>query len=83
MEALQAVKDMFPRMSNNELMDPVDNVVFSTDKNQLMLLKQKHRMLMNTLRQLEVPTITCREHHCSSSVAYVILNMKPLGIFFN
>lgn len=93
MEALQAVKDMFPRMSNSELMAPVDDVAVSTDKlrqqltkegvsesaiqeselimrnefaslqNQLMLLKQKHRMLMDTLRQLEVPNMTCRKHH--------------------
>ncbi|XP_057442953.1 oxysterol-binding protein-related protein 1C-like isoform X2 [Lotus japonicus] len=32
MEALQAVKDMFPRMSNSELMAPVDNVGISTEK---------------------------------------------------
>lgn len=111
MEALQAVKDMFPRMSNSELMAPVDAVGVSTDKlrqqllkegvreaaiqeseqimrnefaslqNQLMLLKQKHRMLMDTLRQLEVPNMTCKKHQCSSSVAYVILNVTPLGIF--
>lgn len=31
-EALQAVKDMFPRMSNSELMAPVDNVAISTEK---------------------------------------------------
>lgn len=29
MEALQAVKDMFPQMSNSESMDPVDNVSIS------------------------------------------------------
>ncbi|PQM36853.1 hypothetical protein Pyn_04986 [Prunus yedoensis var. nudiflora] len=29
-EALQAVKDMFPRISNSELMAPVDNVAVST-----------------------------------------------------
>ncbi|CAN4121067.1 unnamed protein product [Withania somnifera] len=87
MEALQAVKDMFPRMSNGELMAPVDNVAVSTEKlrqqllkegmseaaiqdselimrnefaslqNQLMLLKQKHRMLMDTLRQLETEKV--------------------------
>ncbi|KAK6132380.1 hypothetical protein DH2020_033871 [Rehmannia glutinosa] len=84
MEALQTVKDMFPRMSNRELMAPVDNLAVSTEKlrqrlleeglseaaiqqseqimrnefaslqNQLMLLKQKHWLLMDTLRQLEV-----------------------------
>ncbi|KAG8389712.1 hypothetical protein BUALT_Bualt01G0007200 [Buddleja alternifolia] len=87
MEALQAVKDMFPRMSNSELMAPVDNVVVSTEKlrqrlleegvseaviqeseqimknefaslqNQLMLLKQKHWLLMDTLRQLETEKV--------------------------
>ncbi|PHT37866.1 Oxysterol-binding protein-related protein 1C [Capsicum baccatum] len=40
MEALQAVKDMFSRMSNSELMDPVDNVVVSTDKLRQQLLKE-------------------------------------------
>ncbi|XP_030443777.1 oxysterol-binding protein-related protein 1C isoform X2 [Syzygium oleosum] len=32
MEALQAVKDMFPRMSNSELMAPMDNLAVSTEK---------------------------------------------------
>lgn len=84
MEALQAVKDMFPRISNSELMAPVDQVTVSTEKlrqrllqeglseeaihdseqimrsefsvlqNQLMLLKQKQWLLMDTLRHLEV-----------------------------
>lgn len=83
-EALQAVKDMFPRMSNSELMAPLDNVTVSTEKlrlrlmeegvsegtiqdseqimrtefaalqSQLVLLKQKHSILIDTLRQLEV-----------------------------
>lgn len=105
---MQAVKDMFPRLSNSELMAPVDNVAVSTDKlrqrllkegvseaaiqdseqimrnefaslqNQLMVLKQKHWLLMDTLRQLEVPSMTCRKHQYSFSVAYVILNVKPL-----
>ncbi|GFS41786.1 OSBP(oxysterol binding protein)-related protein 1C [Actinidia rufa] len=87
MDALQAVKDMFPRMSNSELMAPVDNVVVSTEKlrqrlleegaseaviqdselimrnefaamqNQLMLLKQKHWLLFDTLRQLETEKV--------------------------
>ncbi|XP_073290095.1 oxysterol-binding protein-related protein 1C [Primulina huaijiensis] len=87
MEALQAVKDMFPRMSNGELMAPVDNVIISTEKlrqrllkanvsetaiqdseqiiknefavlqNQLMILKQKHWLLMDTLRQLETEKV--------------------------
>jgi len=84
MDALQAVKDMFPRMSNSELMAPVDSVAVSTDKlrqrlqeegvseaaiqdseqimrnefaalqNQIVLLKQKQWLLIETLRQLEV-----------------------------
>lgn len=84
MEALQAVKDMFPRMSNSELMAPIDQVTVSTEKlrqrlmeegvseaaiqesehimrsefsvlqNQLMLLKQKQWLLIDTLRHLEV-----------------------------
>lgn len=32
MEALQAVKDMFPRMSNSELMAPMDGIQVSTEK---------------------------------------------------
>lgn len=32
MEALQAVKEMFPRISNSELMAPVENVAVSTEK---------------------------------------------------
>lgn len=84
MEALQAVKDMFPRMSNSELMAPLDNVPISTEnlrqrlleegvseaaiqdseqimrnefaalQTQLVLLKQKQWILIDTLRQLEV-----------------------------
>ncbi|KAH7833516.1 hypothetical protein Vadar_007082 [Vaccinium darrowii] len=87
MDALQAVKDMFPRLSNSELMAPVDNVVVSTEKlrqrllqegaseaaiqdseqimrnefavlqNQLMVLKQKHWLLLDTLRQLETEKV--------------------------
>ncbi|CAL9114196.1 unnamed protein product [Musa textilis] len=87
MEALQAVKDMFPRISNSELMAPVDNVVVSTEKlqqrlqeegvnetaiqdceqimrsefyamqNQLVLLKQKQTLLVDTLRQLETEKV--------------------------
>ena len=91
MEALQAVKDMFPRMSNSELMASIDNVAVSTEKlrqrlleagvskdtieeseqimkdefaslqNQLMLLKQKHWLLIDTLRQLEVQVMITRK----------------------
>ncbi|XWS25198.1 hypothetical protein CRYUN_Cryun27aG0049200 [Craigia yunnanensis] len=87
MEALQAVKDMFPRMSNSELMAPMDNVAVSTEKlrqrlmqegvsesaiqdseqimrtefaafqNQLVLLKQKRWLLIDTLRQLETEKV--------------------------
>ncbi|KAK9758235.1 hypothetical protein RND81_01G216900 [Saponaria officinalis] len=87
MDALQAVKDMFPRLSNSELMAPVDNVTVSTEKlrqrlleeglseaaiqdseqimrgefatlqNQLVVLKQKHWMLIDTLRQLETEKV--------------------------
>ncbi|XP_020085044.1 oxysterol-binding protein-related protein 1C-like, partial [Ananas comosus] len=83
MEALQAVKEMFPRMSNSELMAPVDAAAVSTERlrqrllqegvsesalqdceqimrsefaalqNQLMVLKQKQALLLETLRQLE------------------------------
>lgn len=87
MEALQAVKGMFPRMSNSELMAPVDGVAVSTEKlrqrlleegvseaaildseqimrsefaglqDQLMVLKQKHWLLIDTLRQLETEKV--------------------------
>ncbi|KAF9599893.1 hypothetical protein IFM89_001839 [Coptis chinensis] len=86
METLQAMKDMFPRMSNSELMAPVDNVVsteklrqclveggvseaviqdseqivkceFSALQNQLMLLKQKQSLLIDTLRHLETEKV--------------------------
>ncbi|KAA8546361.1 hypothetical protein F0562_002900 [Nyssa sinensis] len=94
-DTLQAVKEMFPRMSNSELMAPMDNVVVSTEKlrqrlleegvceaairdselimrsefaalqNQLMLLKQKHRLLIDTLRKLEVHVMVSRKHHAN------------------
>ena len=83
-EALLAIKDMFPRMSNSELMAPIDNLAMSTEKlrqrlvdegvselaiqdceqimrsefsalqSQLVLLKQKQWLLIDTLRHLEV-----------------------------
>ncbi|CAL9766469.1 unnamed protein product [Musa acuminata subsp. burmannicoides] len=86
-EALQAVKDMFPRISNSELMAPMDNVIVSTEKlrqrlleeglseaaiqdseqimrsefaslqNQVVLLKQKQILLLDTLRQLETEKV--------------------------
>ncbi|KAG0492453.1 hypothetical protein HPP92_005492 [Vanilla planifolia] len=40
MEALQAVKEMFPRISNSELMAPVDNFVVSTDKLRQRLVEE-------------------------------------------
>eukprot|EP00258_Populus_trichocarpa_P041266 XP_024457285.1 oxysterol-binding protein-related protein 1C isoform X2 [Populus trichocarpa] len=87
MEALQAVKDMFPRMSNSELMGPLDSVAVSTEKlrqrlqeegvreelildseqimrsefaalqNQIVLLKQKQWLLIDTLRHLETEKV--------------------------
>ncbi|KAK3230726.1 hypothetical protein Dsin_002607 [Dipteronia sinensis] len=87
MEALQAVKDMFPRMSNSELMAPIDNIQVSTEKlrqrlieeglrdaaiqdseqimrtefaamqSQLLLLKQKQWLLIDTLRHLETEKV--------------------------
>ncbi|GER37769.1 oxysterol-binding protein [Striga asiatica] len=87
MEALQTVKEMFPRMSNSELLAPVDNLAVSTEKlrqrlleeglseaaiqqseqimrnefaslqNQLMILQQKHWILVDTLRQLETEKV--------------------------
>ncbi|KAJ6809158.1 oxysterol-binding protein-related protein 1C [Iris pallida] len=40
LEALQAVKDMFPRISNSELMAPVDNFSVSTEKLRQRLLEE-------------------------------------------
>ena len=95
MEALQAVKDMFPRMSNSELMAPINNVTVSTEKlrqrlleegvseaaiqdseqimrsefsalqTQLVLLKQKQWLLIDTLRQLEVHVMKYWKLHAS------------------
>jgi len=98
MEALQAVKDMFPRMSNSELMGPLDSVAVSTEKlrqrlqeegvreelildseqimrsefaalqNQIVLLKQKQWLLIDTLRHLEVHVLKSgkRKWHSNS-----------------
>ncbi|VVA99335.1 unnamed protein product [Arabis nemorensis] len=87
MEALQAVKDMFPRMSNSELMAPTNSLGISMEKlrlrlveegvsesaiqdceqitrsefsaiqSQLLLLKQKQWLLIDTLRQLETEKV--------------------------
>ncbi|PWA75948.1 oxysterol-binding protein, PH domain-like protein [Artemisia annua] len=40
MEALKAVKRMFPRMSNSELMNPTSSVTLSTDKLRERLLEE-------------------------------------------
>lgn len=40
MEALHAVKEMFPRISNSELMAPLDNFVVSTEKLRLRLQEE-------------------------------------------
>ncbi|KAF2578156.1 hypothetical protein F2Q68_00002204 [Brassica cretica] len=86
-EALLAIKDMFPRMSNSELMAPIDNLAMSTEKlrqrlvdegvselaiqdceqimrsefsalqSQLVLLKQKQWLLIDTLRHLETEKV--------------------------
>lgn len=94
MEALQAIKDMFPRMSNSELMAPLENFSVSTEKlrqrlleegvseaaiedieqimrnefaslqSQLTLLKQKHWLLIDTMRQLEVHVKISRKKSC-------------------
>lgn len=99
-EVLQTMKDMFPRMSNSELMAPVNNLAVSTEKlkqklleegvseaaileiehivknefsslqNQLMLLKQKYLLLMDTLRQLEVHVKISRKSLTSSIQSY-------------
>ncbi|XP_071704244.1 oxysterol-binding protein-related protein 1C-like [Rutidosis leptorrhynchoides] len=82
MEALKAVKRMFPRVSNCELMNPINSVVVSTEKlrtrlleeglneeiiqdaerimriefsemqDQLVLIRKKLRLLMNSLDRL-------------------------------
>ncbi|KAL6522205.1 Oxysterol-binding protein-related protein 1C [Orobanche minor] len=39
-EALQAVKDMYPRMSNSELIAPVDSVAVSTERLRQRLLEE-------------------------------------------
>lgn len=86
METLQAIKDMFPRMSSTQLMAPGENIVstqklrqrlleegvhesviqdseqimiteFSALQNQLVLLKQKHSLLIDTLRHLETEKV--------------------------
>lgn len=40
LKALHAVKDMFPRVSNEEVMAPVDSVVISTKKLRQRLLEE-------------------------------------------
>ncbi|XP_039041632.1 oxysterol-binding protein-related protein 1C-like isoform X2 [Hibiscus syriacus] len=87
MEALQAVKDLFPRIPNSVLMAQVNDTVVSTEKlrqrlvqegvselaiqeseqimrtefsalqKQLLLLKQKQGLLIETLRQLETEKV--------------------------
>ncbi|CAJ1974770.1 unnamed protein product [Sphenostylis stenocarpa] len=86
-EAIMAVKDMYPRLPNAEVMSPVASVAISTNKlrerlaeegvseatireceeimrfefsqlqKQIVVLKQKHLLLMETSRQLEAEKV--------------------------
>lgn len=88
-DAMMAVKDMYPRMPSAEIFSPMASVAISTDKlrerileegvseatiweceeimkfefaqlkKQMVALKHKHLLLMDTLRQLEVSLHCC------------------------
>ncbi|TYI28537.1 hypothetical protein ES332_A05G251900v1 [Gossypium tomentosum] len=114
-EALQAVKDMFPRIPNSELMVQVNNASVSTEKlrqqlmqegvselaiqdsqqimrtefltmqKQMLLLRQKQYLLIETLRQLEAEkvdlenTVVNESQNKSNQEAYAMVKHDRSG----
>ncbi|XP_039024612.1 oxysterol-binding protein-related protein 1C-like isoform X2 [Hibiscus syriacus] len=63
-EALQAVKDMFPRMSNSELMAPMDNVAVSTEKLRQRLMQEKvNEMAIQDSEQIMKSEFSALQNH--------------------
>lgn len=113
------MKDMFPRMSNSELMAPIENFVVSTEKlrqrlveegvsegaiqdseqimrsefsklqTQLLILKQKQSLLIDTLRQLEVRVLMnqilaliCR-HYANAWMPFLLISYEANVVMIN
>lgn len=98
-DAMMAVKDMYPRLPNAEVLSPVASVAISTEKlrerlleegvseatigeceeimksefsqlkKQMVALKHKHLLLIDTLRQLEVLASFC---YCDLTKPYIL-----------
>ncbi|PPD85766.1 hypothetical protein GOBAR_DD17285 [Gossypium barbadense] len=63
-EALQAVKDMFPRMSNSELMAPMDNVAVSTEKLRQRLMQERvHELAIQDSEQIMKSEFSALQNH--------------------
>ncbi|KAK9023880.1 hypothetical protein V6N11_004070 [Hibiscus sabdariffa] len=63
-EALQAVKDMFPRMSNSELMAPMDNVAVSTEKLRQRLMQEKvNELVIQDSEQIMKSEFSALQNH--------------------
>ncbi|CAL9241034.1 unnamed protein product [Arabidopsis halleri] len=88
-EALKAVKDMFPRMSNEELMASTTNVSVSTDKLRQRLMKEEvnettikdcEYIMKNNFVQLhnEVMSLKQYQHHLVDSLNNVNKSLKTL-----
>lgn len=78
MEALQAVKDMFPRMSNSELMAPVDNVAISTEK-------LRHRLLQEGVSEAAIQESEqiMRNEYAALQNQLLLLKQKQLALIDN
>lgn len=78
MEALQAVKDMFPRMSNSDLMSQVDNVAISTEK-------LRHRLLQEGVSEAAIKDSEqiMRDEYAALQNQLLLLKQKQLALVDN
>ncbi|CAL5189308.1 unnamed protein product [Lathyrus oleraceus] len=77
-EALYAVKDMFPRMSNCELMAPVDNSAISTEK-------LRHRLMEEGVSEAAIQDSEeiMRNEYAALQSQLLLLKQKQLALIDN
>ncbi|XP_045814238.1 oxysterol-binding protein-related protein 1C-like isoform X1 [Trifolium pratense] len=78
LEALHAVKDMFPRMSISELMAPVDNLAFSTEK-------LRHRLMQEGVSEAAIQDSEqiMRSEYAALQNQLLLLKQKQLALIDN
>ncbi|MCI14038.1 oxysterol-binding protein 1C-like, partial [Trifolium medium] len=78
LEALHAVKDMFPRMSISELMAPVDNLAISTEK-------LRHRLMQEGVSEAAIQDSEqiMRSEYAALQNQLLLLKQKQLALIDN